>query len=158
MKIDATVKKETLYVSCGMLIMSALMQAVFLILGEWNIGVLYSNLLTGGAMLLNFFALGLTVQKAVSYEDADKAKQLMRLSQSLRFIAMIAVLAVGVLFSDIGNSGPFSFWALLPPLLFNRITIMVRGFMIKNETAASPDGAGQADEAAEPPDGEDGAD
>lgn len=153
MKIDATVKKETLYVTCGMLVMSALMQAVFLAIGKWHVGVVYSNLLVGAAMVANFFAMGLTVQKAVSYNDPEKAKQFMKLSQTVRFLAIIAVLAVGVLLRD----KVFDLWALLPPLLFNRITVMIRGMMIKDKVPvndASNDGAG-----GDPPseDGEGGA-
>ena len=148
MKIDATVKKETLYVCVGTAVFSALMIGVFLLIEKWNIGVLYSNLLIGGAMLLNFFALGLTVQKAVSYDDADRAKRLMKLSQSVRFIALIAVLSVGVLLRD----KVFDLWALLPPLFFNRMTIMIRGLTIKNETPAVGDGE------SDPDDREDGAD
>jgi len=152
MKIDATVKKETLYVCVGTAVFSALMNGVFLLIGQWNIGVLYSNLLVGGAMLLNFFALGMTVQKAVSFDDEGRAKMFMKMSQSVRFIAMIGVLAVGVMFSDIRNSSPFTFWALLPPLFFNRMTIMIRGLTIKNDTPAVGDGKH------DPDDREDGAD
>ena len=133
MKIDRTVKKETLYICAGMIIMSAVMEAVFLAVEKWSMGVLFSNLLIGVAMILNFFLMGLTVQKAVSYGDENKAKNLMKISQGLRFLAMAGIIAVGALFSDIRDKAPFSFWALIPPLFFNRITMMIRGFMIKKE-------------------------
>ncbi|MBO4429397.1 MAG: hypothetical protein J5832_05535 [Clostridia bacterium] len=141
MKIDRTVKKETLYICAGMIIMSALMEAVFLVIEKWSIGVLFSNLLIGAAMVLNFFLMGLTVQKAVSYGDENKAKNLMKISQGLRFLAMAGIIAVGALLSDIRGKAPFSFWALIPPLFFNRITMMIRGFMIKKEAPPKTESA-----------------
>ena len=142
MKIDRTVKKETLYICAGMIIMSALMEAVFVIIDkEWWPKVLFSNLLIGVAMILNFFLMGLTVQKAVSYGDENKAKNLMKISQGLRFLAMAGIIAVGALLSDIRGKAPFSFWALIPPLFFNRITMMIRGFMIKKEAPPKTESA-----------------
>ena len=136
MKIDATVKKETKYIVFGMLIMSALMHAVFLVLGKWHVGVIYSNLLVGGAMVLNFFVMGMTVQKAISCGDPVKAKAMATTSQIVRLIAIAAIVAVGALLSNApGRSGPFEFWALIPPLFFNRITVMVRNVIVKKEEA-----------------------
>ena len=90
-------------------------------------------------MVLNFFLLGLTVQKATEYDEEKKAKNLMKLSQSLRFLALGAVLAVGALLSNIGDrTGPFEFWALIPPVFFNRITIMIRGFALRKEGENEP--------------------
>ena len=147
MKIDRTVKKETLYIVIGMVIMSAVMEVVFLAIGKWkwNPGVLYSNLLVGVMMVLNFFFLGLTVQKATSYDDERRAQNLMKMSQTLRFLVTVGVVALGALFSDVRDSGPFVFWALIPPLFFNRITIMIRGFTIKNEPSLKLDSAEKDD-------------
>ena len=54
-KIDATVLKETKYILFWALILSALMQAVFLIIRQWDYTVLLGNLLSGGSAVLNFF-------------------------------------------------------------------------------------------------------
>ena len=59
MKIDPTVKKETLFVGGVTLILSMLMQSVFLIIGRWDLSVLFGNLLGGVIGVLNFFFLGL---------------------------------------------------------------------------------------------------
>lgn len=136
MKVDNAVKKETGYIALGMLIMSAIMHVVFLVIGKWSLGVIYSNVLVGGYMVLNFFLLGLTVQKATESGDEKRAKNTMKLSQTLRFLSLAGVLALGALLSNVGDrSGPFEFWALIPPVFFNRITMMVRGFAVRRESA-----------------------
>lgn len=135
MKIDSAVKKETGYIALGMLVLSALMNSVYLMFGKWNMSVLYSNLLIGLTMILHFFLMGLTVQKAVTYDNQDDAKKLMKFSQSMRLLLVGAALAVGVCLSDMTDFGVavFNFWALIPPLFFNRITVMIRGVAVRRE-------------------------
>lgn len=72
-KIDEAVLKETKFIAVSVLILSALMEAVFLIIGKWDITVLFGNLLGGGFAILNFFLMGLTVQNAVT-----KKKKMLR--------------------------------------------------------------------------------
>ena len=55
MKIDPTVKKETIYVCVVTLILSMLMESVFLILRQWHLTVLFGNLVGAGTGILNFF-------------------------------------------------------------------------------------------------------
>ena len=45
MKIDSTVKKETVFIATSVVIMSMLMEAVFLVLRKWELSVLLGNLL-----------------------------------------------------------------------------------------------------------------
>ena len=64
-KIDETVLKETKYIAAWIFIFSVLMQAVFLVICEWNYTVLLGNILSAVFSVLNFFLMGLTVQKAL---------------------------------------------------------------------------------------------
>ena len=64
-KADKTVIRETKYIACWIIILSVLMQGIFLIISKWNYTVLLGNFLSGAAMILNFFFMGLSVQKAV---------------------------------------------------------------------------------------------
>jgi len=70
-KIDATVLKETGFIAAFTLILSLLMQSVFLIIGKWDYTVLLGNLLGYLAAVGNFFLLGLTVQSAVEKEEKE---------------------------------------------------------------------------------------
>ena len=66
MKIDAVILRETRFVAIGTVFFTALEQLIFLALRRWGLPVLFGALLSGGAGILNFFLLGLTVQKALA--------------------------------------------------------------------------------------------
>ena len=74
-KIDATVKKETLFIAAFTLIFSAVMELVFLLLDYWSYKVVLGNLLGFTAAVLNFFLMGYTVQKAVLLEEKEAKKK-----------------------------------------------------------------------------------
>lgn len=126
-KIDATVKKETLYIAVFTFIFSLLLQSVYLILGRWDYTVLLGNLLGGVAATANFFIMGLTVQKALGKEEKD-AKNLMKLSQSLRLFMLFAVALIGYLVPV------FNMVAVVVPFLFPRIAVILRALFIKKQS------------------------
>ncbi|MGN0771526.1 MAG: ATP synthase subunit I [Christensenellales bacterium] len=119
MKLSKTIYKETAYIAIWTIIFSVLMNAVFLIVRKWNLTVLWGNLLSFAGGVLNFFLLGVTVQKALDY-DEKKAKTAMKLSQSLRLLMLFVFAVVGVIFDC------FNIIAVLLPLLFPRIAIAIR--------------------------------
>ncbi len=115
-KVDATVRKETIYILLWELVLSVLLQAVFLVLRQWDITVLLGNALSGTAAVLNFFFMGLTVQRALEKDEKD-AKTAMKLSQTWRMLVLVVVAAVGATFLNL--------WAVMIPLFFPRIAISV---------------------------------
>ena len=119
MKIDPVVKKETGYIAIMVLLMSALMEAVFLVIQHWDLTVLYGNLLGAVAAIGNFFLMGLTVQKAVNKTEKD-ASNALKASQGLRLVLLFAIAAVGV------SLKCFHPIAVLLPLLFPRIAVALR--------------------------------
>lgn len=119
MATDATVVKETKYMAFVVLVLSALMQAVFLILKKWDYTVLLGNLLSLTVSVANFYFMGRSVQKALKMDEAD-ARKVMRASQSRRNLAIFAVAAVGVGISYFNNV------AVIVPLFFPRIAVMLR--------------------------------
>ena len=133
-KIDRTVLTETGYLALSVLILSALMQAVFLAVGAWDGAVLLGNLLGGAAAITNFFLMGLTVQAATA-KDEKGAKAAMRSSQSLRTVFLFAAAALGVLLPC------FDTIASLLPLFFPRIAISFRPLVgrKKAENKVQPD-------------------
>ena len=126
MKVDKTVKRETLYIAVWTAALSVLMQAVFLIIRKWDYTVLLGNLLGGGVAVLNFLLMGLTIQKAVT-EDEKQASKRMRASQSYRLLMQAAVLILA------GVLGCFDILAAAIPLLFPRVAIMVRPLIDKQK-------------------------
>ena len=118
-KLDATVKRETLYVAFMTLILSVLMQAIFLIVGEWDYTVLLGNLFGGGVAVLNFLLMGLTVQTSLGLEEKE-ARSHVKLSMTLRMLMLVLCAALGVLLPC------FSVLATLRPLFFVRIAVALR--------------------------------
>ena len=88
--IDPTVRRETLYITVWTLLFTALMEAVWLIIGRWTLPVLWGGLYGAFFAILNFLLMGLTVQKAVGKEEKDAAG-LMRLSQAGRMLLLVLV-------------------------------------------------------------------
>ena len=125
-KIDATVRKETLFIAAFTLIFSAVMELVFLLIGYWSYKVALGNLLGFTAAVLNFFLMGYTVQQAVLL-DEEGAKKKIRLSQSLRMLMLVGFAAAGCIFKC------FDPIAVLLPLLFPRIAILFRPFFKQND-------------------------
>ena len=106
MKIQEATKRETLHIAAGTLAFSAVMNGVFALLGRWDLTV------------LNFFLLGLTVQKMAGDPNEKKGKLVLQLSYSLRMLATLAVVVLGV------KLACFSWVATVIPLLFPRLTIL----------------------------------
>ena len=118
-EIDPAVRRETLYIAVWTLLLTALMEAVWLILGRWTLPVLWGGLYGAFFAILNFFLMGLTVQKAVGKEEKDAAT-LMRLSQAGRMLLLVlAGVAAAVI-------PVFDLIAALIPLFFPRIAVALR--------------------------------
>lgn len=129
MKVEKVVVKETTYIAASTLLLSILMQAVFLFIHKWDYTVLLGNLWGGVISVLNFFCMGLFVQKAV-LKEPEEAKKIIKLSQTLRTFILFVLIAVGVLLPC------FSAIAVILPLFFSRIGIFVKAFQLKAKEAA----------------------
>lgn len=117
--IDPVIRKETKYIAVWVLLLSAVMQAVFLVIGKWDGSVLLGNALSAAAVVGNFFAMALGVQRAVK-EEEKQAKQTVRVSNAARMFAMFIVLAVGV------AAPVFNTWAVVIPFVFPRLLVAIR--------------------------------
>lgn len=121
MKIDGTVKKETAYVAAAEAILIAIMLAVYLIISKFTLNVLFAALISGAVAVLNFFLMGLTVQKAVTVDDDSDRRKLIRASQLVRLLVMGVVVIVCAVFPK------FDIFALFIPLFFPRLFAQARG-------------------------------
>ena len=119
-KVDKTVLRETRYLAAWSGVFSLFLQVGFLLAGKWSVAVLWGTLWGAAVMLLNFFLMGLSVQKAVTREEAD-AKKVMRPSHSLRSLMVFVLAVVGVVLPC------FSTLAVIISLFFPRIAMTIRG-------------------------------
>lgn len=126
-KIDPIVKKETKYIAQWVLVLSVLVQAVFLVIGKWDYTVLLGNILSGIASVLNFFLMGLTVQNSLE-KDEKEAKNSIKVSQMYRFLFLIAIAIIGVVLPC------FSIWTTIIPFFFPRVAIAFRPLFDKKKS------------------------
>ena len=94
LKVDKVVSKETKYIALGTMLLSVLMEAIFLIIGRWDYTVLLGNLLGASTAVFNFFLMGLAVQKAVEM-DEEEAKKKMKTSLTIRTQMILIVALLG---------------------------------------------------------------
>ena len=114
-----TVIRETKRIAVGVCAMVAVMLAVYFAMGRFSAGVAIGAALGGVYGVLNFFLLGLTVQKAAQESDELMARARIRSSYSMRMMGavVIAILAFAVPFIE--------GLPCLIALLFPRATILV---------------------------------
>ncbi len=135
-KNNSVIIRESMYIAVWVILLSCLMEAVFLIIGLWDYTVLLGNLLSGVVAVLNFYLMGITVEKAILKEEKD-ASNFMRLSQTARMLMTFAAVAVGVLLPY------FHIVSLLLPLFFPRIAIIFRPLfpqLDEEQTKSASDG------------------
>lgn len=119
LKAGAAVQKETKYIAVFLGVLSAVMQLVFVLLKKWDYTVLLGNLLSLAIGVLNFYFMGVSVEKALGM-DASDARKCMRASQGTRNFCIFAILAIGVLLPV------FNTVATILPVFFPRIAVSFR--------------------------------
>ena len=125
-KISKVILRETAYVSLWVLILSALTQAVFLTVKAWELSVLLGNLYSATVAILNFFLMGLAVQRAAAQEEKE-ARQTIRASHAGRTFLLFVFAAIGVLIPFFHNV------TVLLPLFFPRFAITIRPLLDKRK-------------------------
>ena len=149
MKVQETIRRETINVAAGTIALTGVMLIVFAVLGKMDMAVILGAVLGACTAILDFFLLGLTVQSAAELQatvppepetvDEDGqtvdsqaqqtvSKQIRRriqLSQMGRMVMMIAVAALGALTS------PFNLVAVVVPFLFPKTVIYARTLLQK---------------------------
>ena len=130
--MDPAVKKETGYITVWVLLLSLLMEAVFLIIRQWDLSVLFGNL--GGAVLAvgNFFLLAWVVSRAVDKGKPEEAATRVKATATLRLLGVgaLCALLIGVFKTNV--------YATVIPLLFPRIGIAFRPMIDRKRGVESP--------------------
>ena len=119
MDIPIPTNESNKYILYFSSILSLLMIAVFVLLKKWDVTILLGTILSLLIGTLNFFFMGITVQKAVLL-DVNDAKKLMKSSQTLRNAGMFLLIALGVALPY------FNTISVILPLFFPRIAVSFR--------------------------------
>lgn len=64
MKVQETIRRETIRIAAGTIILTGVMLLIFALLGKMNAAVILGAVLGCCVAVLDFFLLGLTVQSA----------------------------------------------------------------------------------------------
>lgn len=116
-----TIVRETKRIAIGVCILLIVMLAVYAGLGRFSLAVLLGGLLGAAYAVLNFFMLGMTVQKAaqIQPENAELARMQMKSSYNMRMIGMLIVVVIAFALPFVDGL------ACMIPMVFPRITILV---------------------------------
>ena len=87
--LDPAVKKETGYIAVWVGALSAVMEAVFLIIGKWELSVLGGNLGGAAAAIGNFFLMARTVSEALAGGNPKEASTRVKASATVRLIPLL---------------------------------------------------------------------
>ena len=136
--MDPAVKKETGYIAVWVLLLSLIMEAVFLLIRRWDLSVLFGNLGGGATVIGSFFLMAVTVSRAVASGKPDQAARRVKASAPLRLAgcALVCVILIAVCKTNL--------YATVIPLLFPRIGIAFRP-MIDRKRGKGPQGTEGSD-------------
>ena len=131
MKPDSAVRRETARVAVGVFALVAAMLAVYAVIGRFSAPALLGGVYTGALTVVNFFVMGMTVQ-AITNEVGKKErtdeeienlstqmKARMKTSYSMRTLAMLALVVVGIVVFK------FDGLATVLPLAFPRAVLLI---------------------------------
>ena len=120
--MDPAVKKETGYIAVWVILLSLIMEAVFLLLRKWDLSVLFGNI--GGDVISigNFFLMALIATRAmnrgVESGKPEEAAARVKATAMVRLLGcvLLCVLLIAVFKTNV--------YATLIPMLFPRIGIV----------------------------------
>ena len=91
MKIQPAVWRETAHIAIGAAVLSAAICVVYAALGRMGLDVVLGCLMGGAWAVVNFFALGVSVQTASATGDERRARLKMQFSYSVRMLLSFGV-------------------------------------------------------------------
>ncbi|MBP3271854.1 MAG: hypothetical protein J6M17_06445 [Ruminococcus sp.] len=128
---SSVIKNETRYIAVWELILSAAMQAVFLVAGRWNYKVLLGNLLSAPFAVLNFYLMCRTVERTLKRTETDEkeARNFAKMSQTLRSFMIFGIAVIGAAVPC------FNTISAILPLLFPKPAAYMRVFFTKKSSS-----------------------
>ena len=122
--MDPAVKKETGYIAVWVVLLSLIMEAVFLLIRKWDLSVLFGNLGGAAAAIGNFFLMALiatrAMNRAIENGKPEEAASRVKATATFRLLGCLGlcVILIAVFKTNV--------YATLIPMLFPRIGITFR--------------------------------
>jgi hypothetical protein len=134
--MDPAVKKETGYIAVWVVLLSLVMEAVFLLIGKWNISVLFGNIGGAAVAIGNFFLMALiatrVMNRAVEHGKPEESVTKVKATAMTRLLGCALLLALLI---KVFNT---NIYATLIPMLFPRIGILFWPKIRKKEGPEQP--------------------
>ena len=130
MKLSRAVKEATTVISLGVLSLSFLMQAIYLLVVAlspaltWHYSFLLGNLLMGATVVFNFFLMAVGINSSVG-ADPEFARKKAQFSHTLRSLLVIGVLVLAFLLPQV-----FHRVATVVPVTFVQISVLVYNLLL----------------------------
>ena len=119
--------RQTVMITIGELICSAIMVGIFAALGKFSLPVLFGALAGCGVMIVNYFFMAITVNLAADRAEKGQivqAKKMIQLSSVVRLLLMGGAMVLGVALGA-------NVVAMVLPLAFVRPILMIAEFFGK---------------------------
>lgn len=120
--------QETGNAAAGVLFFTALMAAVFALLGKFDSSVLLGSAVGVLLAVGNFFFMAVSISLAADKAEKQEVKAGKALAQGSYILRL---LVLGVLLFACAKSGIFNLFALILPLIFVRPTLTIAEFFRK---------------------------
>ena len=120
--MDPAVRKETGYIAVWVILLSLVMEAVFLLLRKWDLSVLFGNIGGAAVAIGNFFLMALiatrAMNRAVENGKPEEAAARVKSTTMVRLLGsvLLCVLLIAVFKTNV--------YATLIPMLFPRVGIV----------------------------------
>ena len=118
MKLTAVVAENLKKITVLNLVLTVVENIVFLAVGYWNVQVLAGSALGWAVSVLNFYLLGISVQKAMDKEPKAAQAYMQKTYNGRMLIETVAIVAAFIL-------PYFNGFAAVIPFIFTRISIMI---------------------------------
>ena len=140
--MDPAVKKETGYIAVWVVLLSFVMEAVFLLIREWDFSVLFGNLGGAAAAVGNFFLMALIATRVMNRAlESGKPEDTVSKVKATATIRLLGCLGLCVILIAVFKTNVY---ATLIPLLFPRVGIAFRP-MIDRKRGKEPPGTEGSD-------------
>ena len=134
--MDPAVRKQTGYIAVWVTVLSLIMEAVFLVLKQWDLSVLFGNLGGAAAAIGNFFLMALiatrAVDRAVKNGKPEEAAARVKATTMIRLLGcvLLCVIFIAVFKTNV--------YATLIPMLFPPVGVLFWSRLNKNRETEQP--------------------
>ncbi|MBR3334078.1 MAG: hypothetical protein IKG23_07305 [Clostridia bacterium] len=138
--MDPAVKKQTGYIAVWVILLSLVMEAVFLLIGQWNISVLFGNIGGAIASIGNFFLMALINTRIMNRAvENGKPEEVAAKVKAVTMTRLLGCVLLCVIFIAVFKTNVY---ATLIPMLFPQVGVVFWSATEKKRRTDQPETEG----------------